>query len=367
MSGDLTPIRVAGMPAVYRELHLQTSRLPPAHQIDRRHPMPDTNRIRVGFIGCGGNAQHHMGQVLGLSEFEVVALCDTNPATIEHAKNRHPALASLPTFANHTAMLGSVTLDAVEISTPHTTHYQQIVDSLAKGLHVLCEKPMVCSVAHAKDVIARRDKAGKVCLLSYQRHFDPAFRYVREKIASGEFGKVTFINALQCQQWKTGTKGSWRQDPVLSGGGQLNDSGSHLLDIILWITGLAVDKVAAFIDNCGTAVDINSALSISFKGGAQGNISVVGDAPTWHEDVTIWCEKGIFFIRNGKPLAVCDTNGRRFSFEDMPGGSFPDRNFLDAIRGWDTVQSPFESGLRVIELTEAAWKSAASGGAAVDV
>jgi predicted dehydrogenase len=146
----------------------------------------------------------------------------------------------------------------------------------------------------------------------------------------------------------------------------LNDSGSHLLDIILWATGLGVEKVSAFIDNCGTPVDINSALSLVFKGGAQGNISVVGDAPDWHEDLTIWCENGFFLMRNGK-LQVCDGRGNRFTFDQMRGGSFPDKNFVDAIKGRDTVQSPFVSGLRVIELTEAAWKSAAQGGAVVEV
>jgi predicted dehydrogenase len=329
--------------------------------------MPGEGKVRVGFIGSGGNARHHMGNVLKLSEFEIVALNDPNSAMIAQAKRDYPALESVPAFADYRDMLSSIEMDAVEISTPHTLHYQQVMDSLDRGLHVLCEKPLVCSVAHAREVIAKRDATGKVCMVSYQRHFQPEFRYIREKIASGEFGAVTFVSALQCQGWKRGTAGSWRQDPALSGGGQLNDSGSHLLDIILWITGLHVSKVSAFIDNCGTPVDINSALSITFKNGAQGNVSVVGDsAAGWHEDVTIWCERGVFFMRNGK-LQVCDQRGNRYTFDSMPGGSTPDRNFLDAIQGRDTVQSPFECGLRVIELTESAWKSAAQGGAVVEV
>jgi predicted dehydrogenase len=221
-------------------------------------------------------------------------------------------------------------------------------------------------VEHAHDLIQRLGASGKVGILSYQRHYQTEFRYIKGRIESGEMGSVQFVNALQCQGWKKGVEGTWRQDPALSGGGQLNDSGSHLLDIILWITGLGVEKVSAFIDNCGTAVDINSALSLTFRGGAQGSISIVGDAPSWHEDLTIWCERGFFLMRNGK-LSVCDGQGNRCSFESMPGGSFPDKNFVDAIRGRDTVQSPFTCGLRVIELTEAAWRSAAQGGAPVSV
>ena len=323
--------------------------------------MSEDSRIHIGFIGTGGNARWHMGQVLGLNEAAIAALADPNPAMIEAARRQHAALAETPAFSDYRQMLDEVELDAVEISTPHTTHKEQILSALDRKLHVLCEKPLVCSVADAHEVIAALSASGKVGLLSYQRHYQPEFRYIRSRIASGELGAVTFISAVQCQNWKNGTKGSWRQDPAMSGGGQLNDSGSHLLDIILWVTGLAVQSVSAYIDNCGTPVDINSALSVRFVGGAQGTISVVGDAPDWHEDLTIWCEKGFFLMRNGK-LQVCDGAGR-YTFDSMRGGSFPDRNFIDAIRGRDEVQSPFECGLRVIELTEAAWRSGAQNGA----
>lgn len=328
--------------------------------------MAADGKVKLGFIGSGGNARHHMGQVLKLNEFEIVAIADPDSAMLDAAKRQHAQLADVRTFSDYLNMLAGVPLDAVEISTPHTLHCEQILASLDMGLHVLCEKPLVCSVGDAESVIERLRKSGKVGLLSYQRHYQPEFRYIREKIASGELGKVTFVSALQCQGWKKGVAGTWRQDPALSGGGQLNDSGSHLLDIILWTTGLAVEKVSAFIDNCGTPVDINSALSLVFRGGAQGNVSIVGDAPKWHEDLSIWCENGFFLMRNGK-LTVVDAKGNRATFDDMPGGSFPDKNFLDAILERDEVQSPFECGLRVIELTEAAWKSAAKGGAVVSV
>lgn len=327
--------------------------------------MAENARIRIGFIGSGGNARGHMGRMLEAREVEVVALTDPNPEMLAAARRQHPSLEQTPCYDDFRRMLAETAMDAVVISTPHTTHKEQIMGSLDAGLHVLCEKPLVCSVADAHEVIAKLEGSGKVGLLSYQRHYQPEFRYIRQCIASGELGRVTFVSALQCQNWKNGTRGSWRQDPALSGGGQLNDSGSHLLDIILWVTGLAVDRVSAFIDNCGTPVDINSALTIGFGGGAQGNISVVGDAPDWHEDVTIWCERGILFMRNGK-LQVSDPAGK-YAFESMRGGSSPDRNFIDAVLGRAEVESPFACGLRVIELTEAAWRSAAQGGVPIAV
>ncbi len=205
-------------------------------------------------------------------------------------------------------------MDAVEIATPHTLHVEQALDAIGAQKHVLLEKPMVCKVEEAHTLLGRLEGYPRVFALAYQRHAQGPFLHMKQEIASGALGAVTYISALQCQGWKKGTAGSWRQDLALSGGGQINDSGSHLLDILLWVTGLTVAEVSAFMDNMGTPVDINSALAMRFTSGAQGTISVVGDAPTWHEDITIWCERGVFFYRNGK-LEFCDAEGKRKPLE----------------------------------------------------
>ena len=143
----------------------------------------------------------------------------------------------------------------------------------------------------------------------------------------------------------------------------MNDSGSHLLDIILWMTGLEVEQVQAYVENFDSEVDINSALSIRFRNGAMGNISVVGNAPArgmW-EDITIWGTKAAVYMRQGSIAIKTADSGEVYEPTGLPGGTNPDRNFVDAILGRDEVQVPPECGLRVIELTEAAWRSAETG------
>jgi predicted dehydrogenase len=198
-------------------------------------------------------------------------------------------------------------------------------------------------------------------MVSYQRHFQAEFRYIKAKIDSGESGKVQYISVLQSQEWLRAVKGTWRQLASLSGGGQLNDSGSHVLDIILWTTGQSVDTVAAFVDNKGTEVDINSTLSMMFKGGAMGNVAIIGDGMGWHEEITIWCEDMAFFVRDGK-LTIVDRAQNKLKCENLTGGSTPDKNFIHSILGKVPCESPFECGLEVIRLTEAAWASGYSGG-----
>lgn len=318
------------------------------------------------MIGCGGNARWHLGLLAQIPEARVVGLADPDPAQIEQCRRDYPQLADVPSFASHTEMLASGGLDAVEISTPHTRHLAQICDAFADGLHVMCEKPLSTTVADARKAIEARDRAGCVGLLGYQRHFQPEFQMIRERIAAGSSGAVRFVSALQCQEWKRLTVGSWRQDPELSGGGQLNDSGSHLLDVLLWTTGLQPVTVAAHADFCGTPVDINSTLNVQFASGALASVSVVGDAHRWHEDFTVWCEKESFFLRDGRLTIVSEQGDRNEVPQGVPAAS-PDQNFVDAILGRAEVGSTFEAGLAVIRLTEAAWRSAENGGLPVSV
>ncbi|MFH1566470.1 MAG: Gfo/Idh/MocA family oxidoreductase, partial [Gemmatimonadota bacterium] len=207
------------------------------------------DRIRVGFIGCGGNASGHIGRILEMPETEIVALCDPSQESIRRVHERHAATAALPVYTDYRELLARVEVDAIEISTPHTTHYDQIMDSLDKGAHVLTEKPMVCSVEHARAVIAKAGQVGRILMVAYQRHLMPHFRFVRNQVRCGELGQIQFISALQDQGWLRGTRGSWRQQLSLSGGGQLNDSGSHLIDIILWMTGLEPAEVQAYMES----------------------------------------------------------------------------------------------------------------------
>ena len=321
--------------------------------------------IKFAVIGTGGMAQGHIEKLLTLPEVKLAAFADISEASIARTQARHGnAVAAVPTFSDYKEMLQTVKPDAVLIATPHTLHFPMAVDCLEADCHVLLEKPMVNKVTEAHSLLAKIEETKKVVALGYQRHSLPHFRYIREKIASGEFGQVQFINALQQQGWRKGTTGSWRQDPAQSGGGQINDSGSHLLDIVLWTTGLAPETVAAFMDKRGTPVDINSALSIKFTNGAHGNISVVGDAAGWYEDITIWCDKGSFYVRNDGSFRVQGTDGKTSSPElsEMPDGSDVITNFVHGIHGTEEIAAVPINGLRTIELTEAAWESAASGG-----
>jgi len=302
----------------------------------------------------------------GIEGTQVVAFADPSEAALEAAQERLDK--PVPTYSDYIEMLDSEKLDGVVISTPHTLHYEQVMAALERGTHVEIEKPMACTSAHAREIMQKQEDTGLVVLIGYQRHYDQRFRWVRQKIAEGLIGRVTLTHVFQGQNWLRSQQGAWRLVPELSGGGQLNDSGSHVVDILLWITDLEAEEVFAFVDNRGEKVDINSAVTVKYTNGAVGTITIVGDqvASGMWEDITIAGENGIMWMpQDGRLLVSTEdqpkpTEVTDFSDADLyPGGK--DQNFIDAIRGEGEVQVPPICGLRVIELTEACWRAAESG------
>ncbi len=324
-------------------------------------------KLNIGFIGAGGIATGHYQRLMATGRAAVTALTEPNETALKRFYKNCEGAELLPVYRDYTDMLKQEPLDGVLILSPHTVHYQQITDALNAGLHVLTEKPMVCTIKHAKALLSKASDTGRVLMISYQRHYDPLFRYMRTQIKKGAIGTVEFVQAVLSQEWLRLTRGTWRQDPALSGGGQLNDSGSHLVDILMWVTGMKVREVSAFQVNFDTQVDINTALSMTFENGALGNLSIIGNAPAWYEDHTIVGSKGAFYLRQGMGLIQQDARGKQVNIRLPKYTKDPDTHFVDVIRGKAAPETPPECGLRVIEVTEAAWKSAAKGGRPVRV
>jgi len=318
-------------------------------------------KVRVGFIATGGIAPFHFHRLKEHKRAELVALCDPAPDMLQRFYQHCPGTDALPVYRDYKTLLKNEELDAVHILSPHVYHYDQIRTCMNRGLHVLTEKPMVCTIRHAKALIKLAKEKGVVFAVSYQRHCEPQFRYMRDQIMKGKIGDVQYIQALLSQEWMRATAGTWRQEQAISCGGQLNDSGSHVIDIIMWVTGLKVKEVFARCENFDREVDINSSLAMTFTNGATGSMSIIGNAPSWYEDHTIVGSKGAFYLRQGIGLVQQDAKGKPVTVRLPKYKKTPDTNFIDCILGKDEPQAPPECGLRVIEVTEAAWKSAASG------
>ena len=319
--------------------------------------MAEAQALTVGLIGCGGIMDWHIRNLVKVPNVTVGAMAEPVPANMERYQQRYPELAQATTYPDHRKMLAGSKLDAVIICSRHSDHFPQIMDCLAENCHVLVEKPFVETVAYARRAIAAARARRKVLMISYQRHFDARFRWVREVVQSGRIGKVQAITSALGQGWMTGTRGSWRQDPKYSCGGQLNDSGSHIVDIALWTTGLEPVEVYAIINNCGTKVDINSALSVRLNNGAVWTINIGGNTPGFWEHLTISGDKGTILLTPEGNVILKEgriqTRGESYGgYHDQTAG------FIRAIRGQSPNEVPGEFGMLVTGLTQAAFRSA---------
>ncbi|MFC0334649.1 Gfo/Idh/MocA family protein [Paenibacillus sepulcri] len=322
-------------------------------------------KVRFLMIGVGGMGRQHIRRLLNVPEAEIVALADPSETAIGLVKETYPELANIAVYADYREAISQSGADAAVIVSPHSMHFEQGMACLDGGLHVLMEKPFVSGSDHAERIIAHAGKLNRHLAVAYQRHLMSPYIYIHDLIEKGELGKINYICAYQAQRWLIGATGSWRQNLALSCGGQLNDSGSHLLDVVLWVTGLEPESVSAVIENHGREVDIDSAVTVRFKGGAIATFNVVGSASiSWHEDVSIHGDKGSVLYRNNKILVAREGEKSltEVSVEELPASSDPDIDFVDLVLGRvSEAAAPSSCGLRIARLTEAAWKSAANG------
>jgi predicted dehydrogenase len=327
--------------------------------------MPEGKKIRVALAGCGGMARGHARALLAEPEVDVVAICDTAEShSAAYQKDIFaPAELEPAVFASYERMLGAVELDAVVLATPHTLHYEQIMAGLDGGLHVLVEKPMVTDSVHAGEVVGRTQAAGKVVAIAFQGPCSVEFAYIRDALRAGSIGQVQLVDTFVAQDWMRGTAGTWRQDPKLSGGGELYDSGAHMLTAMLWFVEQVPVEVFAVMDNCGTAVDINSVLTVRFGDGCLGSVACAGNSVGFGHRISLYGTEGTLRAGvHGDGLEHIDRGGRVVKYPSVPyKPESPVSNFVSAIMGRDEVRCGPRDGLRLALLMDAVYESSRRG------
>ena len=325
-------------------------------------------KVRVGFIGAGANARQHMDDLRRDPLAEVVAFCDSNPQVLAETAARLPALAGLPQFTDYRALIDQVRPDGVVISIPHTLHFAVAAYALEHGVSVGLEKPMTCSVEDARRLIELRDRTGLVLTVGYQRHYEGVWRYAHEQVAGGALGPLHFVEVWQCQHW-SGV--GWRGVRELSGGGFINDTGSHMVALLLWTTGIRPTEVSAYLENRDIQVDRLGAIAFRFPGPGLGTIALVGESMRGiDEGIQYWCRDGRLRIdgfdrKATATLHLPDYVVRRQTAEELtnyPVGK--DGNFVRCIPGQYQPQVAAECGLEVAAFTEAVFRSVQTHGPA---
>ena len=144
--------------------------------------------LRGGIIGLGNVAVHgHLPAWRQRNDVEIVAVSDAC------ADRRAACAEALPGACWHDsvdALLDDARLDFVDICTPPSSHAMLIEAALKRGLHVLCEKPLVHSAADLAGIAALAGKRGRVLHTVHNWHHAPIVRRTAELLREGAIGAV---------------------------------------------------------------------------------------------------------------------------------------------------------------------------------
>ena len=151
------------------------------------------NRIQVGMIGTGARAQELMQALLTLPGVEIVAVVDAYKGRAQRAIERTNGRAKA--YANHHDLLAQKSIDAVVVATPDHWHRQMVLDAIAAGKDVYCEKPLTYRSADGLDIIRAADEHRRIVQVGSQGMSSALQQKAKDMIRAGRLGRVTIIRA----------------------------------------------------------------------------------------------------------------------------------------------------------------------------
>ena len=331
-------------------------------------------RLNVAVIGCGGKARGHVRDLLKQPETNtIVVVSDPAPAAYEEMREVFAShdFAPPPNEPDLQTLLETYgdELDAAIIVTPHAFHADQAIRCLEAGLDVLLEKPMVVTADEARALIETQRRTGGVLVVAFNGSLSPQVREAARLLRSDELGRILSVSATVWEGWASRYAGHWKQNPVLSGGGFMFDTGAHMLNTVTDLVGEEFLEVAAWLENNDSPVDVVGVVIGRLGSGALVTMNACGAAiPSIGSTVDLYCTKGT--LRTG-------IWGERLELQRESETALAPVGVPTSIRVWDQFlavrrgdlpnPSPAEVGLRMAKLWDAIRLSAEHGGARVRV
>lgn len=144
-------------------------------------------------------------------------------------------------------LLADDEVQVVHLCTPNYLHYPMAKAAMLAGKHVICEKPLATTLQEGQELAQLAKDRKLVGAVNYSIRFYPLNQEAHARIQKGMIGEPRILHAEYCQDWLfLPTDWNWRLEP--DAGGDLRvvgDIGTHVLDMLTWLTGLEVVEVMA--------------------------------------------------------------------------------------------------------------------------
>ncbi|MBV9443049.1 MAG: Gfo/Idh/MocA family oxidoreductase, partial [Acidobacteriaceae bacterium] len=166
----------------------------------------------------------------------------------EETAQKFAASAAIPYATSEIKnVLDNREIAAVHICTPNVDHFPMSLAALDAGKAVLCEKPLTMSVDEARRLVEAAKAKNALHCVQHNLRYYPVVQQIRQMIAAGDLGDILIVQGTYSQDWLLyDTDWNWRLDAKSNGKLRvMGDIGSHWMDMIQHLTGLAITGVCA--------------------------------------------------------------------------------------------------------------------------
>jgi predicted dehydrogenase len=365
----------------------------------RRTSHPARPVPRIGLIGAGFIGAFHSKAIrglirAGLVEAEYVAVADVDADRAEEFAR----LAGVPFVTSDVeALIADERVNTVYVCTPTAQHADLILKAAAAGKAIFAEKPLATNLADARRIVEAVEAAGVPAQVGLVLRHAPIFTVLRELMRDPALGRPMTVIFHDDQFFPISGHyaSAWRKDYATTGGGTLIEHSIHDLDLLAWLIG-PVGAITAQTRNFTghDRVEDLAVAMVEFENGCVGTLS-----STWHHVLSrrstrlieVIFERGLFRVEHDFQgpirLETAESGGARVIDEDevrrrylgsvgltddaaetaLTRWTFEDLFFMRALASGARPAPDFRVALAAHELVDAVYRSAAAGGARIEL
>ena len=313
--------------------------------------------VKIGFIGCGGNANGHLQHLSNMENVQIVATCDieaTRASSCAASYNANP-------YTDHKKMLEREILDAVYISLPVFAHGQPELDVIECKLPFFVEKPVAINMEIANEIEKAVAAASLITCVGYQLRYLGSTQLARQILDSN---MVSIVVGKYWSGTGRGASGSWLHQMSMSGG-QLVEQATHTIDMMRYLVGEVEAVYAIQTNRILKDIDCpdNNCVTLKFKNGAIGSLTA-----SWSYDPSDWSHANVLDILYDDRFMHWDADNLQVKehgklVSKRARGPSIDEVFVDAVYTCDSsrILSPYSDAVKSLEISLAANQSAQEG------
>ena len=189
-----------------------------------------TGHIGVGLVGVGGWGKTNATSIMQSRRFDILGVVDS----VKERASQFSKRFNTNFFDSYEEMLSDKRISAIVLTVPNMFHHDMVKQAADAGKHIFIEKPLASSAENCRLLGQYCDEKKVILLVGYQMRREPGFGMIEEIIRTQTFGKPLFARGLRTIR-RIHT--DWRFNPTFCQGGAMEQLGSHLIDVMIYLFG----------------------------------------------------------------------------------------------------------------------------------